>query len=129
MTAGRPKKEPDKDFKETFEKLCGLQCTKEEIQDWFDISEKTLDRWVKDNYGEKFSDVYKSKRNKGKASLRRAQFKLAQKSAAMAIWLGKQYLNQKDNTDTDETTLLRLDELLKEVRANAQKETENEIHD
>ena len=126
----RPKKEPEKDFKETFDKLCALQCTKEEIQDWFDISEKTLDRWVKDKYGEKFADVYKSKRNKGKSSLRRAQFKLAQKSAVMAIFLGKQYLNQKDNTDTDETTLLRLDELLKEVRANAQKESENdEIHD
>lgn len=125
----RPKKEPEKDFKETFEKLCGLQCTKEEIQDWFYISEKTLDRWVKDNYGEKFSEVYKSKRNKGKASLRRAQFKLAQKSAAMAIWLGKQWLGQKETNDTDEITLLRLDELLKEVRQNAQKESKNEIHD
>ena len=125
----RPKKEPGEDFKETFEKLCGLQCTKEEIQDWFDISEKTLDRWVKDKYGEKFADVYKSKRNKGKASLRRAQFKLAHKSAAMAIWLGKQWLGQKETNDTDEITLLRLDELLKEVRQNAQKESNNEIHD
>lgn len=32
----------------------------------------------------------------GKISLRRAQFKLAKKSANMAIWLGKQWLGQQD---------------------------------
>ena len=31
-----------------------------------------------------------------KFSLRRIQFNLAQKSAGMAIWLGKQYLGQKE---------------------------------
>ena len=32
-------------------------------------------------------------------SLRRNQWKLAEKNTTMAIWLGKQYLNQKDNVD------------------------------
>ena len=43
-----------------------------------------------------FSDAYKNKSQLGKSSLRRAQFKLAEKNATMAIWLGKQYLDQKD---------------------------------
>ena len=31
--------------------------------------------------------------------MRRSQFKLAEKNAAMAIFLGKQYLGQKDEPD------------------------------
>ena len=80
----RPKKEIDQD---QFEKLCGLQCTEAEIMGWFDITDKTLTRWCKDTYGESFSEVYAKKREKGKISLRRAQFRLAEKSASMAIFL------------------------------------------
>ena len=36
-------------------------------------------------------------RENGKVSLRRMQFLQARKSAAMAIWLGKQYLGQRDH--------------------------------
>ena len=43
-----------------------------------------------------FSEVFKEKRGVGKISLRRAQFRLAEKNANMAIWLGKQYLGQSD---------------------------------
>ena len=46
-----------------------------------------------------FSEVFAIKRQKGRASLRRGQFRLAEKNAAMAIFLGKQYLGQKDNPD------------------------------
>ena len=45
------------------------------------------------------SEVYAEKRQKGRASLRRSQFRLAEKSATMAIWLGKQYLGQKDQVE------------------------------
>ena len=126
MATGRPKKEIDKKI---FENLCGLQCTLEEIAGVFDCSPDTIERWCKREYKQTFAEVYKKHSAKGKTSLRRTQFKLAEKSAAMAIWLGKQWLGQKETNDTDEITLLRLDELLKEVRANAQKESENEIHD
>jgi hypothetical protein len=51
-------------------------------------------------YGLKFSQVFREKRVSGKASLRRTQWKLAQKSTPMAIWLGKQYLGQRDVPDT-----------------------------
>jgi hypothetical protein len=46
-----------------------------------------------------FADTYKSKSQVGKSSLRRAQWKLAEKNASMAIWLGKQYLGQRDIVD------------------------------
>jgi hypothetical protein len=46
-----------------------------------------------------FSETYKNKSQLGKTSLRRMQFRLAEKNSSMAIWLGKQYLNQKDAAD------------------------------
>ena len=84
---------------ELFEQLCGLQCTQEEICEWFDVCTETLNAWCKRTYYVCFSEVFDKKRKKGKISLRRAQFRLAEKNAAMAIWLGKQYLNQRDVQD------------------------------
>lgn len=93
MPMGRPRKEIDR---EQFEKLCGLQCTKEEICGWFGVTDKTLDAWCRRALGQTFSEVYAEKRQVGKISLRRSQFRLAEKNATMAIWLGKQYLGQRD---------------------------------
>lgn len=90
---GRPKKEINK---EQFEKLCGFQCTMQEICDFFNITDKTLTRWCNDTYGKSFSEVFSQKRELGKVSLRMSQFRLAEKNATMAIWLGKQYLGQRD---------------------------------
>lgn len=90
---GRPRAEIDK---KQFENLCGLQCTLEEICGWFGVTDKTLDSWCKRTYHASFSEVFKQKRGLGKISLRRSQWRLAEKSAAMAIWLGKQYLDQTD---------------------------------
>jgi hypothetical protein len=90
---GRPKREfPQKEF----EKLCQIQATQEEICNFFDTTDKTLDAWCKRTYGEGFSEIYKNKSAGGKMSLRRTQFQLAKKSAAMAIFLGKNYLGQTD---------------------------------
>ena len=94
----RPRKEIDK---RDFESLCTLQCTKEEICGFFDVSDKTLENWCKRTYSEGFSEVFKKKWGKGKISLRRAQFRLAEKSASMAIWLGKQWLGQKDTVEIE----------------------------
>lgn len=90
---GRPRKEIDKG---AFEKLCGLQCTLEEIAGYFDCSPDTIERWCKTEYKESFADTFKKYSATGKMSLRRAQFRLAEKNASMAIWLGKQYLGQRD---------------------------------
>ena len=96
----RPRKEINQ---AEFEKLCGLQCSKEEICGWFSITDKTLDAWAKRTYNESYSEVYNKKRSPGKISLRRAQFRLAEKNAAMAIWLGKQYLGQRDKYEVETT--------------------------
>lgn len=91
---GRPHKEIDK---EQFERLCGLQCTRDEICSWFDVTDKTLDGWCKRTYKAGFSAVFEQKRGRGKIALRRAQWQLAEKNASMAIFLGKNYLGQSDN--------------------------------
>ena len=93
MPAGRPNTPIKKD---EFEKLCAMQCTLEEIAGFFDCCDDTINNWCKDTYGDNFSGVFKNKSTKGKISLRRTQFKLAEKSTPMAIFLGKQYLGQKD---------------------------------
>lgn len=82
-----------------FEELCALQCTLDEIAGWFGCSADTIERWCRRTYNICFADVFAQKRGRGKISLRRAQFQLAQKNASMAIWLGKQWLGQTDKPD------------------------------
>lgn len=94
---GRPKKKIDK---KQFEELCQIQCTREEICAVLDCDEVTLNRWCKETYdGNSFSLVFEQKRQGGKTSLRRKQWKLADTNATMAIFLGKQFLEQKDNVE------------------------------
>lgn len=110
---GRPKKEISK---EHFEKLCGLQCTLEEIAGFFNCSTDTIERFAKSTYKKTFAETYKEYSVQGKISLRRHQFKLAEKSAAMAIWLGKQYLGQRDAQDVTLTSGVP-EEIKQEVEA------------
>ena len=86
--AGRPKKEIDY---EAVEKLASIQCTQEEIANFLNLSVRTLQR------DDEFCRLYKKGQDNGKMSLRRTQFKLAEKNPSMAIWLGKQYLGQRDS--------------------------------
>lgn len=85
--------------KQEFEKLCALQCTQEEICSFFDVTDKTLTAFCRRTYGMKFSEVFREKCGKGKIALRRSQFRLAERNATMAIFLGKQYLGQRDVQD------------------------------
>lgn len=100
MPGGRPKKEINQ---KQFESLCAIQCTEEEICAVLDVSDKTLARWCRDTYKMKFSEVFREKRAGGKASLRKSQWALAQTNPTMAIWLGKQYLGQKDKQEEENT--------------------------
>ena len=114
----RPKK--DIDVIE-FKKLCGLQCTLSEIAGFFDCSEDTIERWCKRELKLSFADAFKKHSSEGKISLRRAQFRLAEKNASMAIWLGKQYLNQTDKFEINHELvedLKPLAELLNEPDEN-----------
>jgi hypothetical protein len=95
-TMGRPRIEID--WKE-FDKLCAIHCTLVEISGWFNCSEDTIERRVVETHGVTFAEYFKIKSAKGKISLRRSQFKLSERNPGMAIWLGKQYLEQTDNYD------------------------------
>lgn len=111
MPVGRPKKEIDY---ETVEKLANIQCTQEEIASFLGISSRTLLR------DEKFNELFAKGRENGKMSLRRIQWKHAEKSATMAIWLGKQYLGQKDNIEVANTDELnKVKELLGKIQDGA----------
>ena len=92
MSVGRPKIQIDYN---TVEKLANIQCTQEEIASFLDISVRTLQR------DEEFCRIYKKGQDNGKMSLRRMQYKLAEKNTAMAIFLGKQYLGQRDNIEVE----------------------------
>lgn len=93
---GRRKKEIDK---KAFESLCGIQCTKEEICQFFDVTEKTLNAWCKRTYGKNFSLIFKEKRGIGKISLRRAGYRMAQNNSAVHIFYAKNYLGMTDRKE------------------------------
>lgn len=103
--------------KKEFQNLCGLMCTLDEIAGFFECSNDTIERWCKREYKESFADVYKKYSVKGRISIRRYQMRLAEKNASMAIFLGKNYLGQKDCADIDfnPESLKKARELLGEV--------------
>ena len=106
---GRPRVDFDK---KTFEDLAGLGCTQEEIA-WFFRNDSgkpanidTLSRWCKRTYGMTFQEYIKKVGCMGmKIRIRRNQLKLSEKSAAMAIFLGKNYLGQTDRQEQLVTTV------------------------
>jgi len=95
-------------------KLCGLQCTQEEISWFCEVSVDTLERRCKDDLGLSFAEYYAQKRGTGKISLRRKQWEVAMTGdKTMLIWLGKQYLGQCEKVENslDLTTTVKREEL------------------
>lgn len=92
---GRPQVEIDW---ESVVKLAGIFCTKGEICSFIDVSPSSLERHCKKKFDETFDELYKKWSGTAKVSLRRMQYQSAQRgSVPMQIFLGKQYLGQKDN--------------------------------
>lgn len=113
-TGGKPKVDIDQT---QFENLCRIQCTLVEIANWFNCSEDTVQRWCKKTYKLTFSECWQKFAVGGLISLRRSQFKLAEHNVAMAIFLGKNYLGQRDTPETNnEEQLKKLDEVLAEIK-------------
>ncbi|MGK5595678.1 MAG: hypothetical protein ACSNEK_10035 [Parachlamydiaceae bacterium] len=101
---GKPTGRPPKDYnRQVFEGLCQIQCTINEIESVLHADQRSIDNWCKREYGEDFSTIYKRFSEGGKASLRRMQLNLAKTNASMCIWLGKQYLGQKDPDNKDQS--------------------------
>ena len=85
------------------EKLCGMQCTDEEIAAFFGISSRTITRR---RNSQKFRDVMDNARAKGRISVRRSLFKLAAAgNVAAAIFLSKNLLGYRDVVNTEHTGL------------------------
>ena len=99
MARGRPPIVLDAEQLNTLDALAGIQCTYEEISAVMGISVDTLSR----NY----ADRIEKGRERGKQSLRRAQFTTALGDASqkrppnptMLIWLGKNVLGQADKQE------------------------------
>lgn len=121
MAKGRPRIEISQ---QQFEALCNIMCTEEEIAGIFDCSVDTIENWCKRTYKQTFSEVYKRKSATGKMSLRRKQREVAMAgNTTMLIWLGKQYLGQRDvvdvgNVEDDALTrfLSRIDDEAKRIK-------------
>lgn len=110
-SAGRPRLEIDK---KQFESLCALQCTAEEISSFFNCSVDGLRKWCCREYNaDQYIDVYKKYSENGKISLRRNQLKLSETNASMAIWLGKQWLSQRDYADDANSAQVVADAIIK----------------
>jgi hypothetical protein len=76
------------------EKLCGLQCTNEEIAAWFGVCTRTIERL---RGTAKFRESMDQAKAKGRVSVRRSLFRhLASGNIAAAIFLAKNLLGYKD---------------------------------
>lgn len=110
---GRPKKNIDN---EQFMKLCAMFCTEEEIAGFFSCSVDTIERYCKRTFHKTFAEAFKIYSAPGKISLRRNQFKLSEKSAAMAIFLGKNMLGQKESiNEVEDENIKNIDEVLVKI--------------
>ena len=98
---GRPRVEIDAEQVET---LAEFGCTILEIAKFCKCDESTIRK--------RFKAEVESGKQKQKIKLRQIQFKLAENSAAMAIFLGKNILNQTDRQSIDLTG--NLEAILKE---------------
>lgn len=95
--------------------MSAKHCTAKEIADYFEIFEKisydTIERRIKEEFDCTFAE-YVNKRHSAvaKPTLRKAQMKAAEEgNATMLIWLGKQYLDQRDHRDINQTVQASLE--------------------
>lgn len=111
---GRPRKEIDI---AELEKLCHLQATASECASWFDVSEDTIDRRLKEEGWGGFADFYKKHSEGGHISLRRAQWQAAvdDRNVTMLIWMGKQALGQKDKVENEHTGKVEIETIRREI--------------
>lgn len=78
------------------EKLARIMCTQSEIAEVLGVSLSTLE------HDKEFLRIHKKGIEAGKASLRRMQWKSAEGgNVTSQIWLGKQYLGQRDKQEVE----------------------------
>ena len=74
-----------------------MGCTMDEVAGMLEVTPEGLEIFFRRE--PQLAALYRYSRQQGKVSLRRIQYNLAPKSAAMAIFLGKNELGQSDRQD------------------------------
>ena len=83
------------------ERIARLQCTRREAAAFLDIRVSTFDSLLRRD--ERVRDAWEKGQELGRIGLRRKQMRLASVNAPMAIFLGKNYLSQRDKITTEHT--------------------------
>ena len=96
QTGGRPLLVLNQAGIDLVQALGRLQCTNEEIASCLGTTDTTL---LNAQNKEVFLGALEKGKAEGRLSLRRIQMKLAETSATMAIFLGKQILGQRENVE------------------------------
>lgn len=105
------------------ESLCEVMCTEDEIAKILKTDLSVLNN----NFNfDRFEEAKSVGYAKAKASLRRSQWERAKNgNPIMLIWLGKQWLGQKDsNVDSDKEQIKKLDEIIEGFKHATVKETD-----
>lgn len=127
-TKGRPRLVLNEEGQKAIRNLSQYQCTYEEIASFLDIK---LDTLLAPHNRATFMECVKKGSEQGKASLRRMQFELAKKNSTMAIWLGKNFLGQRDDFiatikgDKDEQSSIKIELIGGDTTTNP-RETKND---
>lgn len=120
----KPKLEHSEKLVETIRALGRIQATVEETASVLRVSLRTLQNFFTSHPDAK--DAHEEGKLEGLVSLRRRQFALAERNASMAIFLGKNYLGQREPVQQIETggpgafknmTDEELDEFIKQQHA------------
>lgn len=120
QTGGRPLLVLNQAGVDLVQALGRLQCTNEEIASCLGTTDTTL---LNAQNKEVFLGALEKGKAEGRMSLRRIQMKLAETSATMAIFLGKQILGQRENVEPQRLVIENdnvkavLTELKKDVEA------------
>jgi hypothetical protein len=123
---GRPKWQPDLAM---IERLYSNMSTDQDVADICDVARKTVERHLKND--PEFRRAKTQGMAKARVSLRSEQFKLAKNgNLGMLVWLGKQYLGQKEKQEVDNIssdgsmTPKRIERVLIETREQAEEWTD-----
>jgi hypothetical protein len=88
------------------DELLQKQCSGQGIASLLGISDTTLYNRCKIDKGLSFLLYSEKKKGEGKELLREKQYDLAMKgNVPLLIWLGKQYLDQKDKSEVEQTNI------------------------
>ena len=99
----RPLKEIDW---QAVDQMCAIHCTGEEQAAVLGVDYDTLNAACKREHKTSFSDYFKQKASSGKMSLRRKQYTTAMDgNTTMLVWLGKNWLGQRDQPESDSVEL------------------------